>query len=76
MAGADIFITSFRPGVVDRVQLGYERLRQINPKLIYLHCTGYGLEGPWAARPMYAATATGLAGKLPSAGGVGGSLRR
>jgi crotonobetainyl-CoA:carnitine CoA-transferase CaiB-like acyl-CoA transferase len=62
IAGADIFITSFRPGVVDRVQLGYERLRQINPKLIYVHCTGYGLEGPWAARPMYATTATALAG--------------
>ncbi len=62
VAGADIFITSFRPGVVDRLQLGYERLGQINPKLIYLHCTGYGLEGPWAARPMYAATVTGLSG--------------
>jgi crotonobetainyl-CoA:carnitine CoA-transferase CaiB-like acyl-CoA transferase len=62
IADADIFLTSFRPGVVDRLQLGYPRLRQLNPKLIYVHCTGYGLEGPWASRPMYAATATGLAG--------------
>jgi crotonobetainyl-CoA:carnitine CoA-transferase CaiB-like acyl-CoA transferase len=62
IARADIFITSFRPGVVERLQLGYERLRQINPNLIYIHCTGYGLDGPWATRPMYAATAAALAG--------------
>ncbi len=62
IAGADVFLTSFRPGVVERVQLGYQRLHQINPNLIYIHCAGYGLEGPWAARPMYAATAAALAG--------------
>jgi crotonobetainyl-CoA:carnitine CoA-transferase CaiB-like acyl-CoA transferase len=62
VARADIFITSFRPGVVERVQLDYPRLRQINSQLIYLHCTGYGLDGPWAARPMYATTATAMSG--------------
>jgi crotonobetainyl-CoA:carnitine CoA-transferase CaiB-like acyl-CoA transferase len=59
---ADVFVVSFRPGVAERLHLGYEELHRINPNLVYVHACGYGAESPWAARPMYAVTATALAG--------------
>ena len=43
---ADILIEQFRPGVMDRLGLGYEALARINPKLIYCSITGYGQNGP------------------------------
>ncbi len=44
--GYDIVIEQFRPGVMDRLGLGYEALRAINPSLIYCAVTGYGQTGP------------------------------
>ena len=46
IAGADVLIDQFRPGVMDRLGLGYDRLREINPRLIYCSITGYGQDGP------------------------------
>ncbi len=43
---ADIVVEQFRPGVMDRLGLGYESLRQINPRLIYCALTGWGQSGP------------------------------
>jgi crotonobetainyl-CoA:carnitine CoA-transferase CaiB-like acyl-CoA transferase len=48
---ADILVESFRPGVMDRLNLGYERLKEVNPKLIYSAITGYGQDGPYASYP-------------------------
>lgn len=45
---ADIVIEQFRPGVMDRLGLGYEALSKINPKIIYCAITGYGQNGPKA----------------------------
>jgi crotonobetainyl-CoA:carnitine CoA-transferase CaiB-like acyl-CoA transferase len=45
---ADVFIETFRPGVVERLGLGYDDLRAHNPRLIYASITGFGREGPWA----------------------------
>lgn len=45
---ADILVEQFRPGVMDRLGLGYEALSTINPRLIYCSITGYGQEGPRA----------------------------
>jgi crotonobetainyl-CoA:carnitine CoA-transferase CaiB-like acyl-CoA transferase len=50
VAGADVVLEGFRPGVMDRLGLGYEVLRRINPKLIYCSITGYGADGPRAQR--------------------------
>jgi crotonobetainyl-CoA:carnitine CoA-transferase CaiB-like acyl-CoA transferase len=46
----DIVIEQFRPGVMDRLNLGYERLKAINPRLIYCSITGYGQTGPYRHR--------------------------
>jgi crotonobetainyl-CoA:carnitine CoA-transferase CaiB-like acyl-CoA transferase len=45
---ADVLIESFRPGVMDRLGLGYEEIKVHNPKLIYCAITGYGQTGPYA----------------------------
>jgi alpha-methylacyl-CoA racemase len=46
----DIVVEQFRPGVMDRLGLGYEALREINPALIYCSITGYGQDGPYRDR--------------------------
>ncbi|QTL03068.1 CoA transferase [Aquabacter sp. L1I39] len=48
LARADVVLEQFRPGVMDRLGLGYEALRRINPKLIYCSITGWGQTGPKA----------------------------
>ncbi|QXI31621.1 CoA transferase [Pseudomonas vanderleydeniana] len=46
----DILLEQFRPGVMDRLGLGYETLKRINPRLIYVAITGYGQTGPYRDR--------------------------
>lgn len=46
--GTDVFVEQFRPGVMDKLGFGYETLKGINPKLVYVSITGYGQTGPWA----------------------------
>jgi len=50
-AWADIAIEGFRPGVADRLGIGYEQLLAFNPRLIYCSLSGYGQDGPWRDRP-------------------------
>jgi len=45
---ADVIVESFRPGVMDRLGLGYEALRELNPKLVYCSITGYGSTGVYS----------------------------
>lgn len=51
VASADVVIESFRPGVMDRLKLGYSTLKDVNPKLIYCAITGYGQTGPFKHEP-------------------------
>lgn len=51
IARADVLIQNFRPGVIERLGLGYEAVREINPRLVYASISGYGEDGPWAGRP-------------------------
>jgi crotonobetainyl-CoA:carnitine CoA-transferase CaiB-like acyl-CoA transferase len=50
-AAADVVLENFRPGVMERLGLGYESLREINPGLVYCASSGYGVDGPYAKRP-------------------------
>ena len=59
---ADMFVLGFRSGVAERVGLDDASLRAINPRLVYVHSSGYGPAGPYAKRPMYAFTASATAG--------------
>jgi len=48
---ADVIVENFRPGVMDRLGLGYEAVKKINPKIIYAAGSGYGSDGPYAHLP-------------------------
>jgi crotonobetainyl-CoA:carnitine CoA-transferase CaiB-like acyl-CoA transferase len=48
IAGADVIVEQFRPGVMDRLGLGYDALKTINPRIVYCAITGYGQHGPKA----------------------------
>lgn len=54
VAGADILVENFRPGVMQRLKLDYAALSALNPKLIYCSISGYGQTGPSAGLPAYA----------------------
>jgi crotonobetainyl-CoA:carnitine CoA-transferase CaiB-like acyl-CoA transferase len=62
IAGADVMIENFRPGVLDRLGLGTPELRKINPRLIACSISGFGSSGPYKDRPAYDAVAQALSG--------------
>ncbi|MEO1009921.1 MAG: CoA transferase [Bacteroidota bacterium] len=51
IAKADILVENFRPGVMERLGLGYEEMKQMNPGLVYCSSSGYGSSGPYLKRP-------------------------
>ena len=58
----DVLLESFRPGVLDRLGVGYERLREENPGLVYCAITGYGQDGPYRDRSGHDMNYLGLVG--------------
>jgi len=63
-AKADVFITGFRTGVPEKLGLGFDELRRLNPRLLYVHAAGYGRDGPYAKRALYAQAAQAVAGSF------------
>jgi crotonobetainyl-CoA:carnitine CoA-transferase CaiB-like acyl-CoA transferase len=68
----DVLLESFRPGVMDRLGVGYERLREENPALVYCAITGYGQDGPYTARAGHDINYLALSGLLDLSGEAGG----
>lgn len=61
-AKADVFLHNFRPGVPERLGIGYEQLRAINPRLVYVYGGAFGSRGPWAKRPGFHSSPNAIAG--------------
>ncbi len=55
-AHVDVLLENFRPGVLDRLGLGYEQVSALSPRIVYASISGYGQQGPWRDRPAYAPT--------------------
>jgi crotonobetainyl-CoA:carnitine CoA-transferase CaiB-like acyl-CoA transferase len=69
---ADVLLESFRPGVLDRLGVGYERLREANPRLVYCAISGYGQDGPNRDRSGHDMNYLGLNGLLGLTGEADG----
>jgi crotonobetainyl-CoA:carnitine CoA-transferase CaiB-like acyl-CoA transferase len=65
---ADVLVENARPGVADRLGMGYETLRAINPRLVYASISGFGHTGPWAQRPGFDLIAQAMSGVLSATG--------
>ncbi|HEY4375236.1 MAG TPA: CoA transferase [Burkholderiales bacterium] len=70
-AGADVFIENFRPGVIERLGLGYEAVKAVNPDIIYCSLSGYGQSGEWSGRGAYDHVIQALTGMMMMAGEEG-----
>ena len=64
VAGADVFIQNFRPGVADRLSVDHARLAAINPRLVYCSISGFGPSGPGRDRPAFDSVAQAASGFL------------
>ena len=53
IAKADVLVSNIRPAALARLGFGYEDCHKLNPRLIYASATGFGQDGPWAARPAF-----------------------
>ena len=69
---ADILIENYRPGAMRRLGLGYDVLKEINPRLIYTSISGFGQTGPWADRPGFDLMAQAMSGVMSVTGYPGG----
>ncbi len=73
VATADVLVEGFRPGVTNRLGIGYEAMKDINPRLVYCSITGYGQEGPLSQAAGHDINYQSLAGVLEQSGIAGGA---
>ena len=59
---ADVFVQNFRPGVVERLGVGYEDVAGVNPNIVYMSLSGFGEKGPWVHKPVYDPVIQALSG--------------
>lgn len=69
---ADVLVENFRAGTMDKLGLGWDSLREINPKLVYTALSGYGQTGPYRRRPAYDNSAQATGGLWSMNGDLGG----
>ncbi|WP_201697274.1 CaiB/BaiF CoA transferase family protein [Paraburkholderia hiiakae] len=65
---ADVLVENFRPGVMDRLELGYDQLSKVNPALVYCSISGFGDEGELSRRPAYDQIIQGMSGVMSVTG--------
>ncbi|MCU8594068.1 CaiB/BaiF CoA transferase family protein, partial [Streptomyces sp. A13(2022)] len=75
VAGADVFLQNYRPGVADRLGVDYASLAAINPALVYVSISGYGEDGPYAQRPGQDLLLQAMSGAMLSSGRSGEAPR-
>lgn len=68
LADADVLLENFRPGVLARLGFDWERLHELNPRLIYCAVSGFGATGPMSSRPAYDQVVQGLSGIMSVTG--------
>ena len=68
LRNADVLVESFRPGVAERLGVGYERIQAINERLVYASISGFGQTGPWADRPGFDLIAQAMSGVMSVTG--------
>ena len=71
-ATADVLVENYRPGVTERLGIGYARLKELNPRLIYCSISGFGQTGPYASRGGFDLIAQGMSGIMSATGAAGG----
>ena len=64
----DVLVQNFRPGTMERLGLGYEEVRALNPALIYAHLSGFGTTGPYKDRGGFDLVAQGMSGLMSITG--------
>lgn len=69
---ADVLVENFRGGTMEKLGLGYDVLKEINPRLIYSACTGFGMTGPYKYDPAYDVIVQGMGGVMSITGMPGG----
>ncbi len=73
---ADIVVENYRPGVMDKLGLGYDVLKEVNPQIIYAAVSGFGCYGPHSLRPGYDIIAQAAGGLMAMSGPKGGGPTR
>ena len=76
VAKADVVIENYRPGVMEKLGLGYDVLKEINPRLIYGAVSGFGSYGPYSQRPGYDIISQAMGGLMSITGAEGGEETR
>ena len=68
VADADVLVQNFRPGVLERLGLGYEAVKAINPAMVYCTISGFGITGPYKSKGGFDLVAQGMSGLMSITG--------
>lgn len=73
---ADIVVENYKPGTMEKFGIGYDVLKEINPKIIYAACSGFGHTGPYSQKPAYDIIVQAMGGIMSITGQEGGEPTR